>query len=404
MNLIYICVFHQKSYINLLKLLMTSISVKANYKKETTDILIITSPEFQPLIQEALDGINITLQYYVLDLHTLFEAGCARLNIFKYSDIDKYNKILYLDTDILLNSDVNILFNLELSAEKIYALEEGRIGHVYHGGQFFDFTQYDRNTPAFTSGILLFRNSIAIKSLFDMIQSHIEQYIYKEKNQIPVCLDQPFIIYNAITQNKYDNKILKEYVKNNPYHVSSDKIVYHFPGNPGSYLSKFSKMTDFWQKMHNIIAVSPSNVYDTDKMKYLLESAKMHDFTVEIIGLKQDFSWINRMNWFKDYLGKIPENTNPIICFTDAYDVFYVDSIDVVKNKFLSFGANIVWSVEGWYSHQLASDKKFYDELANNMHNYKYLNAGTFIGYKNSLFELFTDIIDVSLKDHIFIN
>jgi hypothetical protein len=125
MNLIYICVFHQQSYINLLDLLIKSISVKGNINKETTDILIITSPTFQPLIQKKIESIDLPIHYYILDLHTLFDAGCSRLNIFKYDNIHKYNTILYLDTDILLNSDINVLFNHEISSEKIYALEEG---------------------------------------------------------------------------------------------------------------------------------------------------------------------------------------------------------------------------------------------------------------------------------------
>ena len=32
------------------------------------------------------------------------------------NDIYKYNKILYIDTDILLNSDINVLFNLNISS------------------------------------------------------------------------------------------------------------------------------------------------------------------------------------------------------------------------------------------------------------------------------------------------
>jgi hypothetical protein len=40
MNLIYLCVFHQEGYINLLKLVITSILTKTNMDKETTDILV----------------------------------------------------------------------------------------------------------------------------------------------------------------------------------------------------------------------------------------------------------------------------------------------------------------------------------------------------------------------------
>jgi len=250
MNLIYICVFHQRNYIELLNLLITSISVKGNINKDTTDILIITSNSFQPLIQKELETFDLPLNFYILDLHTLFEAGCARLNIFNYDNINKYNNIIYLDTDILINSDMNVLFNLDISSEKIYALEEGYIGHQFWGFQFFDFDKYDKNTSAFSSGILLFKNNKSIKSLFNIIQIHITDYILNENNLVPSCLDQPFIVYNAISQNKYDNQLLKNYVENNPSIISSEKIIYHFPGTPGSYTSKYSKMTAFWTIMN----------------------------------------------------------------------------------------------------------------------------------------------------------
>lgn len=250
MQLIYMCVFHQESYVDLLKLLMTSIWKRGNVNSDTTDILIVTSPDFQPLIEIELKGLDLAFHYQLLDLDTLFEAGCARLRIFQYPDIHKYETILYLDTDILIHSDLNILFHLELSSEKLYALEEGEVKCVYFGSQFFDFSIVSKKTTAFTSGILLFRNSMTMKVLFDTIQSHIEDYISNPKNKIPMCLDQPFIVYNAISQKKYENQLLIKYVENNPSAISPEKVVYHFPGGPGKYASKLKKMNAFWSIMN----------------------------------------------------------------------------------------------------------------------------------------------------------
>ena len=248
MNLIYACVFHQRNYINLLKLLMLSISKRGNINKDSTHILIITSPEFAPIIHTEISSFDLPkVDYYTIDLHSLFEAGCARLNIFKYTNIQNYEKILYLDTDILINSDVNVLFRLELDDDKLYALEEGTIEHEFWGGQFFDFNIFDKNTPAFTSGVLFFRNSHSIKSLFDDITMHIENYVAQRK-PLPTCLDQPFIVYHAISQNKSNVKLLQEYMENNPSSASVHKIIYHFPGGPGSYQSKLHKMINFWEK------------------------------------------------------------------------------------------------------------------------------------------------------------
>ena len=41
---------------------------------------------------------------YGIDLTTIIEATYSRLMIFNYSKIDEYNKILYLDTDIIISN------------------------------------------------------------------------------------------------------------------------------------------------------------------------------------------------------------------------------------------------------------------------------------------------------------
>lgn len=270
MNLIYVSLFHNPSYVNLLKLLVTSINTNAHLNKNTTEILILTSPSIQPLIQKELEQFDLPIFYYILDFHTLFDAGCARLHIFEYEHISKYDKILYLDTDVMLNSNVNVLFDLDLLSDKLYALEEGTIGEIHWGSQFFDLIKipYNKNMSAFTSGILLFKNSHSIQDLFNVINLHIKNYIYIQHNPIPVCLDQPFIVYNAILHNKYDNLLLKTYVENNPSYVSSEKIVYHFPGCPGAYNSKISKMADFWKKMNNKLKICQ---HGTDGFGHQLE-------------------------------------------------------------------------------------------------------------------------------------
>jgi lipopolysaccharide biosynthesis glycosyltransferase len=369
----------------------------------------MTCPEFLQRIKNEMSELNLNLNYYTLNITTLFDSGCARLNIFKYDQINRYDKILYLDTDILINSDIYKLLNIDISPDKIYALEEGNIGNEFWGSMFFDFNIYNMNSPAFTSGALYFRNSDSMKNLFHCIQMHIDDHVNKKQLPIPYCLDQPFIIYNSFISNRYDNQLMKNFMENNPQQVNDNKVIYHFPGCPGWFASKNEKMTHFWEKMKpnfgdDIVAVAPSNVYDKEKMKYLLESSEKNNFKIEIIGLNRNFNWIERMIWFREYLNNLSNNLNQIVCFTDAYDVFYLNDLNAIKNKFLGFNCEIVWSAEKWYSHQLGSDQSFYDNLSTTQFGYKYLNGGAFIGYKNSLLRLFNDILDGSLKNVNFIN
>ena len=325
MNLIYACVFHQESYINLLKLLINSIYINANINKNNTEILIITIHSFQPIIEKELSEYDLPISYYLLDLHGLFEAGCARLNIFKYEKIEKYEKILYLDTDILINSDINVLFNINISNDKIYGLEEGNIGHEYWGGQFFDFSKFNRDQTGFTSGILYFYNSIIIKELFEKIQLHINNHIYINKNMISTCLDQPFIVYNAIASNNYDNQLIKKYLEDNPKTISEEKIIYHFSGGPGNYNSKYDKMTCFFKKMKDVH--SSLNVNKSINIKDSKEETK--DEPKE--ETKEDLIFITLTNTgYIDYtlnclesLKKI-EFKNDLICYVIGNEGFNV--------------------------------------------------------------------------------
>lgn len=227
---------------------MQSIFVKSNLNKETTDILILTSPDFLLKIKTILSEFNLPLKYYILNLNTLMEASCCKLNIFDYENINLYEKILYLDTDVLVNNDVNVLFNDEIKSNKLYALEEGSIGHKYWSHHAFDFNIYDRETSAFSAGVFYFRNSPEIKALFDATRKQIQYDIYENKNSPPECLDQPFIVYNSFIQDKYDNQMMKQYLENNPS-IVGNKIIYHFPGGPGNYSSKYDKMINFWSKI-----------------------------------------------------------------------------------------------------------------------------------------------------------
>lgn len=152
----------------------------------------------------------------------------------------------------------------------------------------------------------------------------------------------------------------------------------------------------------NVRAVTPTNVYDEEKMKYLIQSSKILGFGIDVIGLGEPFFFSAKIVWLLEYLSSSGGNDNDIICFTDAYDVFYLEDLDAIKSKFLSFGSDIVFSVEKLYYHQLESDKPFYDELSAGRSPYRYMNTGSYIGYKSKMLELFRDIY-TSMSDPEFL-
>lgn len=151
--------------------------------------------------------------------------------------------------------------------------------------------------------------------------------------------------------------------------------------------------------MTQIKVCTVSNIFN-EEMKYLIKSTKKINIEFDIVGLNQEWSFYKKIYWFRDYLKKIENSC--IVIFTDAYDVFYKDTLDIIKNKFINLNTDIIFSCEKGYSHQLKTDKIFFDNLSKNT-SYKYLNSGTLMGYKDKLLEFYNDLIDKLENDKEFV-
>jgi lipopolysaccharide biosynthesis glycosyltransferase len=205
--LVYICVFHNRNYLKLLELLLAS--MKLFSRIDTFDVLVMTSPDFEKEVQQISDLVQIPLKIHLCDFKTFLESASARLYIHEYPEIDSYDKILYIDTDIVIQNDLTALLSESLE-EKVYALPEGTIEHEYHGGWYFDFKILDKNLPGLNSGILLFPNTPTIRKLFQECSAHIKQEQQSGK-PMPACLDQPFLNYHFVKGNHYDVRLMTKY-------------------------------------------------------------------------------------------------------------------------------------------------------------------------------------------------
>jgi len=229
-NLLYFCVFHNKGYIELLDILLSSM---LHFSKiNNFDILVLTSNDFKPIIEGLSSKFNIQILIQTFEFNTQHEAGCARLSIFSYKYIDLYNKILYIDTDIIVQNDISRLFDIAIE-DKIYAVQEYDINGEGHGAWFFDFTKFEKSTPAINSGVLLFQNTTKIRKLFANINLHINS-LKKTMSIFPLCMDQPFIVYHSFINDACNNELMKQYVflsEHNPPpspSIKNDIIFCHF--------------------------------------------------------------------------------------------------------------------------------------------------------------------------------
>lgn len=242
-NLLYFCVFHNKGYFDLFNILLETIKKSSNI--DNIDILVITSAEFEPIVKNMSVKYNIPISTYICNFQTQHEAGCARIFIFDYPRINEYAKILYMDCDIVIQGDISKLFSLPIE-EKVYAKKEYAIGGEGHGGWFFDFSRLDEKTDAINSGVLLFPNCTKIRSVFNDIRVHIDK-LRKTNTLLPLCMDQPFIIYHLFKNDAYDNELISPYIylaefKQPPVLTDGGLLICHFVWPIGNTGHKMNRM------------------------------------------------------------------------------------------------------------------------------------------------------------------
>ena len=260
--LIYFTLSIKKEYIHLLLLLIKSIRTYGNF---TGDLLLITdgNNNYTAYIEKKVKNIsndNDNIYFMYIKRQDFFRSYFNRLLIFSYKHINRYNKILYLDSDILILNNINKIFMLldkKKEDKKVYSVKEGSLDNPWWGGTSF-FTKKNlehfkkaKQMDAFNAGILLFQNNKHIVKHFDDMIKKREEWLNLKK-PIPVCLDQCFIVYVLSMSNSIDNQKMNKYVDLNPTtklgNNNMNKTIFHFQGQTGNPSSKILKIFAFIKK------------------------------------------------------------------------------------------------------------------------------------------------------------
>lgn len=224
-NLIYSCVCNDNNYTNLVQLLLKSYTLFGSSSYDT-EYLIICNPNFRYQISELFKLLNIQGRLWCLNFNTQLELEYSFLRIFYYPVIHKYQKIIYLDCNVLIANKISNIFDLQLE-DKLYVLKENScIKSDYSLFTNEEFKNLDKNLT-FSSEILLFKNIPEIKKLFTDTIHNIKEYI-GNKIQVPVSIYKSFIIYNSIKSNIVNNTLLSEICTNNT-NIYKNYTIIKFP-------------------------------------------------------------------------------------------------------------------------------------------------------------------------------
>jgi hypothetical protein len=270
-NLIVLSVFLKKEYVELAYLLLNSI-YKYGDLEQSTDILIYTSTEFMNQMRPNIKGAPI---FKMNDsIQTVVAASAARLDIFDFPEITKYEKILYLDTDVLVIRPLKPVFDLA-TEDRLYALEEGsldsEVPYDYWGKDLFAPGEVAamKDKTGFSAGVLLFKNTETIRDLFQRIKAHIAS------TPGVGFFEQAHMVYNAIKSGLKDNQAMKPYVAINETSAKTTKTILHFAGSPGDHQSKYAKMFGFMRLFESRRQVVTA--FGSCRVSYVANNTRLSD-------------------------------------------------------------------------------------------------------------------------------
>lgn len=173
-NLLYFTLFGDPKYVSLLDLCLKVIH-KYTLNKNF-DVLIFTDEPTKTLISKLNVVSNFNIDYVSLDLVIdPVVASAQKLRIYEYSKINDYNKILFLDVDVLCLGDLNNLFNTNIADNILDVVKVigGSPVSTNHSLKYFtiDELQYilDNKVRPFNAGHFMFNNTLKMQEHFKIV-------------------------------------------------------------------------------------------------------------------------------------------------------------------------------------------------------------------------------------------
>lgn len=185
MNLVYYTVGHNPVYLKMLYLSILSLN-----KYNTIDVIVICDEKIIDECENILKQFDNVTIYSCTGCNDAMSSSMKKLEIFSCS-IEKYEKILFVDCDILIHLKLEDIFE-KITEDKLYAFnEEDRfLFHIMQFHSLRDYTGdelvflYDNKIKVFNAGLFGFLNNEVMKQHFDnildMVKNYEGEYYYEQ--------------------------------------------------------------------------------------------------------------------------------------------------------------------------------------------------------------------------------
>lgn len=238
-NLIYYTIYFNKGYIELLNKSVTSVLEQT---KMEFDLLLISDQATKEIIMQ--QPFVEKIQPKFLLTQTPFdgiEASQNKTRVFEYDNINEYDKILFLDCDIVCLKDVKTIFDNELKHDVLYTARNTNLAYwhhktFHHGFEFLGDEHVREMTLAqqmpFNAGQFLFRNSDRMRAHFDNVNWFMKNWAGE------YFFEQAFIGYYFCKAYMTDDTVLQKHMSiisttnTTEYNITNDTCLVHFIAPP----------------------------------------------------------------------------------------------------------------------------------------------------------------------------
>ena len=252
-NLIYYSVYFDGGYVELMNNSLMSI---IKHTSVDFDVLIITDKATQKLIkQQPFTKLKQPKYHITPTPEDGVEASKNKTQIYAFEDVDQYDKILFLDCDIVAVGDVAGVFEVCDTHNTLYTARGVNISFqhhrtIHHGfdvvRQSFINEMMDTRQYPFNAGQFMFRNSPSMRQHFSNLNWFMSvwpgEYFF----------EQAFMCYYfckaKMTNDALNSKLaLISTVVDNVYNLQ-DKVLLHFTAPPLDAITKINYINNFIMK------------------------------------------------------------------------------------------------------------------------------------------------------------
>jgi hypothetical protein len=320
---------------------------------------------------------NVPYDYYIPEIDSA-DSDEARLHVHKSPLFNIYQKVLFLDTRVLINGKLKDIFNLSIKPGEIYSIPYGEIGDDTFGAPLFEFTDYDRTKSAFFTGVMYFVNDDSIRKLFEDVLSLSTKALSLPATSGCRVLREtysvtPFLVYTAICQTRVNTQQLSTIIKIHTDTLEApekDVLAYCFiPGTTDTHQS----MLSFWKKMFSVAFITLTNTGYINYTLNCLESLRRIGSEVQLqsycVGsegcakMKQKGYWCEEFNPHNSkQLSDMQTYKNTNWAEMMLYKVILIHNLLLCNDYVLYTDGDIVYE-----------NAEFYDYLIDNIGNHDIL-------------------------------